>query len=77
MWITDFFDLFFGRCLSSWNKKINLTSRTDKDDVILKHFIDSAMMIRYHDLNDQKRLDIGSGWKDLVTTDEWIKEEYR
>ena len=30
-----------------WNKKINLTSITDEEDIIIKHFVDSLSINKY------------------------------
>ena len=43
------------------NKKYNLTSITEKEQVYLKHFYDSLTIIKIIDLKDQYLLDIGSG----------------
>ena len=47
--------------LISWNERINLTTVTKKEDVIIKHFIDSIMMIKYTDVSGRSILDIGTG----------------
>ena len=48
--------------LISTNKKYNLTAITDPDDIIVKHFIDSLIVLKYFDLNyGDKVIDIGSG----------------
>lgn len=48
--------------LVSTNKKYNLTAITEPDDIIVKHFIDSLMILKYFDLNYNDRvIDIGSG----------------
>lgn len=43
------------------NKKYNLTSITNKDEVFIKHFYDSKVLINYLDLKNKSILDIGSG----------------
>ena len=43
------------------NKKYNLTTITEEEDVYLKHFYDSLTIIKIIDLNNQYLLDIGSG----------------
>jgi len=55
---TDFY--LFYRELIDWNSKINLTSITQEDEVIVKHFLDSAYP---HTLipTNSKVLDIGAG----------------
>ena len=48
--------------LIEWNKVMNLTAITEKDEVILKHFADSLLIARYKDLNKPlKVIDIGTG----------------
>lgn len=45
-----------------WNEKINLTTITEKNDVYLKHFYDSATLCKIIDLNNEQSLcDIGTG----------------
>lgn len=46
--------------LLEWNKKINLTTIIDKDEIALKHFIDSLTIIKYIREED-KVIDIGTG----------------
>lgn len=43
------------------NKKYNLTSITDKEQVYLKHFYDSITISKIINLNNQKICDIGTG----------------
>lgn len=48
--------------LIEWNKVMNLTGITDKDQVYLKHFYDSATLASIIDLNSEKSLcDVGTG----------------
>lgn len=47
--------------LIEWNEKINLTAITEKEDVIVKHFLDSAALLSYMDLSEQSIIDIGTG----------------
>ena len=56
----DQFNRYF-ELLIEWNEKINLTSITDKDEVIDKHFIDSIALMYYKNISDKKILDVGSG----------------
>ena len=46
--------------LLEWNEKINLTSITEKNDIILKHFIDSMTILKYIEGNS-KVIDVGTG----------------
>ena len=47
--------------LVEWNNRINLTAITQKDDVIIKHFVDSLAVLKYTDLNGRSLIDIGTG----------------
>lgn len=48
--------------LLEWNKKINITSITDKKDFIIKHFLDSLTCIKTFDFKGtEKIIDIGTG----------------
>lgn len=48
--------------LIEWNKKINLTAITDKEEVYLKHFYDSLTLVKAVNLNKNLSLcDIGTG----------------
>ena len=52
----------FYQLLIDWNKKINLTRITDKEDVYLKHFYDSLTIIKEIDLSKVNTLcDVGTG----------------
>ncbi|MCI9063193.1 MAG: 16S rRNA (guanine(527)-N(7))-methyltransferase RsmG [Clostridia bacterium] len=46
--------------LLEWNEKINLTAITEKDEVILKHFIDSMTVLKYIKDNGDI-VDVGTG----------------
>lgn len=46
--------------LLEWNEKMNLTAITDKDEIVLKHFIDSLTISKYIKDNS-KVIDIGTG----------------
>lgn len=46
--------------LLEWNEKINLTAITEKNEIILKHFIDSLTIYKYIKEND-KIADVGTG----------------
>lgn len=50
--------------LIEWNEKINLTALTAPEDVALKHFTDSLMLLRYIDIEKDARvrvIDVGTG----------------
>ena len=52
----------FYQLLIDWNKKINLTRITDKEDVYLKHFYDSLTIVKEIDLSKVNTLcDVGTG----------------
>lgn len=50
----------YEKLLLEWNEKINLTSIVDEDEIILKHFVDSAILSKYIGENDYMA-DIGTG----------------
>jgi 16S rRNA (guanine527-N7)-methyltransferase len=55
------FETYF-EMLVEKNKVMNLTAITEKDDVILKHFIDSLALAKYYDFNKPVNLiDVGTG----------------
>ena len=48
--------------LVQWNKKINLTALTAPEDVALKHFADSMMLLQYTEIEGGARvIDVGTG----------------
>lgn len=53
------FEKYFS-LLSDWNAKINLTSICQKDEVYLKHFLDSVLFYDFFKPNSSL-LDVGSG----------------
>lgn len=50
----------FAAELIKWNNKVNLTSITDENEIVIKHFIDCLHLVP-HVLNEDLLLDIGSG----------------
>lgn len=51
----------YSKLLLEWNEKFNLTSITNKDEIVQKHFIDSIYLVKYVDLSNKSLLDVGSG----------------
>ena len=48
--------------LVEWNEKMNLTALTEPDDVALKHFCDSILLLSYADVKEGSSLiDVGTG----------------
>lgn len=48
--------------LIEWNEKINLTALTAPDDVALKHFADSLLLLHYIKIDEGARvIDVGTG----------------
>lgn len=45
--------------LVQWNEKVNLTSITEPEEIILKHFIDSLALVSF--IQGNKLADIGTG----------------
>ncbi|TMN22271.1 16S rRNA (guanine(527)-N(7))-methyltransferase RsmG [Lentibacillus cibarius] len=55
------FETYF-QTLVEWNKKINLTTLTAKEDVYLKHFYDSISAAFYYDFTGNSHIcDVGAG----------------
>ena len=55
------FAVYAGELIGT-NRKYNLTAITNVDDVLVKHFIDSLMVLKFFDLDyGTKIIDIGSG----------------
>jgi 16S rRNA (guanine527-N7)-methyltransferase len=50
----------FAAELCKWNRKINLTTITREEDIAVKHFLDSLVIVKYVNLYGAL-LDIGSG----------------
>ena len=58
--IKQFEDYMSG--ILEWNEKVNLTRITDKDEFIVKHFIDSLVCCGYAEYaNARKIIDVGTG----------------
>ncbi len=57
--VLDKFELFY-QLLVEWNNKFNLTAITDKNEVEIKHFIDSITSYKYID-NNINIIDVGAG----------------
>ena len=46
--------------LLDWNERVNLTAITDRKQIVLKHFIDSLVLVKYMD-TEGKVIDVGCG----------------
>ena len=52
----------YARFLAEYNEKVNLTTITDYDEVMIKHFLDSILLIKQYDLPEGASLiDVGTG----------------
>ena len=52
----------YAEMLVEWNQKINLTAITDPDDIVIKHFIDSLLLLKAVDLpKNTSLIDVGTG----------------
>ena len=58
--IVEKFEMYFN-VLVEENEKYNLTAITEKEEVFLKHFLDSVYLLNYFCLDKLSVLDIGSG----------------
>lgn len=48
--------------LKEWNQKINITSIEDDEDIYVKHFLDSILLLVYDNIDNKKKLiDVGTG----------------
>ena len=48
--------------LIEWNKVMNLTAITDKEEIIIKHFADSLLLSKYKNLHENLNvIDVGTG----------------
>lgn len=47
--------------LNIWNKKIDLTTIVDFEDVVIKHFIDSSYISKFINFNYKSIIDVGTG----------------
>ena len=55
------FETYMERILE-WNEKVNLTTITDKEEFVKKHYIDSAAICGFQQMKDAKRIiDVGTG----------------
>ena len=51
----------YHQLLLKWQKSINLVSNNTIEEAIIRHFLDSAQLIKYIDSKDIKLVDMGSG----------------
>lgn len=57
----DNFDIYAGE-LVEWNEKMNLTAITEPRDIVIKHFIDCLMILKYADVSQKSKvIDVGTG----------------
>ncbi len=47
--------------LVEWNKKFTLTSITEYEDAIIKHFIDSILICKFIEFKGKRIIDVGTG----------------
>jgi 16S rRNA (guanine527-N7)-methyltransferase len=52
----------YAKILVEWNEKVNLTSITEPDEIIIKHFVDSLALLNCYQLEQNSTLiDVGTG----------------
>ena len=52
----------YAQLLVEWNEKINLTAITDPEGIVIKHFLDCALLLDKVDLKENaKVIDVGTG----------------
>lgn len=52
----------YGELLVEWNEKINLTSITDPEEIMVKHFLDSLTLAQWVQGNDVADIGTGAGF---------------
>ncbi|MCL2564512.1 MAG: 16S rRNA (guanine(527)-N(7))-methyltransferase RsmG [Defluviitaleaceae bacterium] len=52
---------FYMDLLLSWNEKMNLTTITNREEIVVKHFLDSLMLLKFEEIKGQSLIDIGTG----------------
>ena len=54
--------IIYKELLKEWNKKINITSIEDDEEIYIKHFIDSVLLLNEDNINENKTIiDVGTG----------------
>ena len=53
--------IYYQQELLDWNTRVNLTSITNPDEVLIKHFINSLSLLMAYDTPNMRLLDIGAG----------------
>ena len=53
--------IHYQRELLDWNTRVNLTSITNPEEVLIKHFLNSLSLLMVYDTPDGRLLDIGAG----------------
>ena len=52
----------YAEMLVEWNEKINLTAITAPDDIVIKHFVDSLLLLKAYDVpQNASMIDVGTG----------------
>lgn len=59
--LTERFDRY-AEMLVDWNEKINLTAITAPDEIVIKHFVDSLLLLKAYDVpKGASMIDVGTG----------------
>lgn len=52
----------YAEMLIDWNTRMNLTAITDANGIAIKHFLDSALLLKYYKIPENARvIDVGTG----------------
>lgn len=52
----------YAEFLCEYNKKVNLTAITEPDEIIVKHFVDSLVILKYIEIKENSKIiDVGTG----------------
>ncbi|MCD4812749.1 16S rRNA (guanine(527)-N(7))-methyltransferase RsmG [bacterium] len=54
------FNIYYNQIIF-WNEKINITALKDKEDIYIKHFVDSLSIVKAINFSKQSVVDIGTG----------------
>lgn len=51
----------YAEMLVEWNKNVNLTAILDPDEMVVKHFVDSFLLLNHIEFRNSSLIDVGTG----------------
>lgn len=51
----------YAEMLIDWNKNVNLTAITDPKEIVIKHFVDSFLLLNHIEYRNSSIIDVGAG----------------